>query len=104
MNDICKLEKKKWLIAGSEICIPTVHTTVCRCQVKLFQKVVFCVADTEEEMIRAGAEKSSADGVDRQKKLNEAIEKLNKYEMRALNLFRDVDLVHIQQIIDANNS
>ena len=54
--------------------------------------------------MRAGPEKSAADGVDRQKKLNEAIEKLNKYEMRALNLFRDVDLVHIQQIIDANNS
>lgn len=48
-----------------------------------------------------GPEKSD---VDRQKKLNEAMEKLNKYEMRALNLFRDIDLVHIQQIIDAQNS
>ena len=73
--------------------------------VKLFLKRFFFVfADTEEEIMRAGPEKSAADGVDRQKKLNEAIEKLNKYEMRALNLFRDVDLVHIQQIIDANNS
>ena len=38
--------------------------------------------------------------MEREKKLTFAIEKLHKFEMRALNLFRDVELVHIQKMID----
>jgi len=61
--------------------------------------VINFLQDCEEDAALVEATQESSE-IDRQKKLNEAVEKLKKYELRALNLFRDVDLIHIQQLIE----